>query len=115
MLSLAGCASSGPAQAVVDADKARETLRAVLESWKGGQPHDAPLKQDPPILVQDIDWIQGMKLADFAVAGDGETDHGVLVIPVTLKLTGARGRMLEKAVRYQVTTSPSLTVMRDVM
>ncbi len=50
-----GC-SRGPRSAPVDAAKARETLRAALESWKKGDKVDALQKTSPAIYVIDTEW-----------------------------------------------------------
>jgi hypothetical protein len=58
----AGC-SSGPVHAPVEANKARETLRTALESWKKGDKSDALQKATPPVYVIDGDWQAGAKLS----------------------------------------------------
>src|SRR5438045_8272363 len=78
-----GC-SSGPVHAPVQAEKARETLRTALESWKKGDRADALQAAAPPIYVIDADWPAGAKLLEYRLTGDGDEKDAHLFCPVTL-------------------------------
>lgn len=97
----------------VDASRARDTLRTVLDAWKGGGTIAALKSGSPPIVVQDFDWMGGASLVDYEVTGEGKDDDANLRIPVALTLRLPEGREVRKNVSYVVGTSPALTVFRD--
>jgi hypothetical protein len=108
----AGC--SGGLNAPVDAGKARETLRAALESWKNGDKLDALQGSSPPIYVIDMEWQSGAKLKDYQIVSDGEEKDAHLFCPVKLTVLGAGGRETKSEVIFIVATAPNLTVSRKV-
>lgn len=109
-----GCGDGAPRAAAVDPTAARTALQSALEGWKGGaQPAD--LKNgSPPMTVQDLDWISGLKLVEYEVAGEGRSDDANLRIPVDLVLRDPAGGEIRKRVSYVVGTSPSITVFREL-
>jgi hypothetical protein len=112
-LFISGCADKvgGP----VNSNLALQTLEMVLESWKEGSAPEELLKQSSPIIVQETEWTDENKLVDYEVL-DGETSSGPnLVATVKLKLSKADGAITEKTATYLVTTSPKLTVYRNMM
>jgi hypothetical protein len=114
VLPAAGGCSSGPGHAPVDAGKARETLRAALESWKRGDRSDALQAGSPPIYVIDAEWQAGAKLVEYQVTGDGEGKDAHLFCPVQLTLREPGGKVVKKEVTYVISTAPNLTVSRKV-
>lgn len=115
LLSSAGCGSSSYQSAPVDSNKARETLKAAMESWKKGESAESLQKQTPSIVVQDLDWTGGMKLLSYEVVGQGKEVDANLIAQVKLTLESATGEKAEKTVTYVVGTAPVLTVFRDMM
>lgn len=113
LLLLAGCSGGGGRAAPVDAPRARETLKAALESWKKGETPASLKEAAPPVVVQDFDWMAGQRLVHYEVSGDGKDDDANLRIPVTLTLQAAGGKEVRKKVSYVVGTSPTLTVFRE--
>jgi hypothetical protein len=111
---LCGCGSGSYRVAPLDADEARETLQSALESWKKDESIDALQKETPPIVVVDVDWSGGMKLLTFEAIDQGTEVDGRLVNKVKLTLQDARGAQRKETVTYLVTTSPALTVLRDI-
>lgn len=109
---LSGC-SGGPRAAAVDPARARDALRAALDSWKKGEPIDSLKAGSPSIVAQDFDWMAGQRLVDYEVTGDGKDDNANLRIPVTLTMRTPQGKEVRKSVSYVVGTSPTLTVFRD--
>ena len=109
---VAGC-SGGPRAAPVAPDRAREALRTALDRWKQGDPPEALKGADPPIVVQDFDWMAGRRLVAYRVLGDGEDDDANLRIPVALTIAKADGGEARSDVTYVVGTDPVLTVFRD--
>ncbi len=60
-----------------------------------------------------MEWSAGAKLLDYAVVTDKPADAN-LDARVTLKVS-AKGKTRTRDARYLVTTSPSVTVFRDMM
>jgi hypothetical protein len=108
-----GC-SGAPGAATVDAPRAREALETTLERWaKGDSPADLKAGS-PSVVVQDFDWEAGAKLVRFRVVDEGRFDDANLRIPVELTLKGANGRESTRRVTYVVSTSPAITVFREM-
>jgi hypothetical protein len=108
----AGCSKSKPAP--VQADKARETLRAALDSWKKGEKADALQKASPPIYVIDTEWQSGAVLKDYQIVNDGEQKDAHLFCPVKLTVRMPGGKEEQRDVTYIISTAPNLTVSRKV-
>ncbi|MCS6977779.1 MAG: hypothetical protein NZM31_12345 [Gemmatales bacterium] len=109
-----GC-TKGPQRAdPVDPDKARNTLRVVLDAWKKGEKASALQQRQPPIVVQDMDWETGFQLMDYQVLGPDRAEDANLFCPVKLVLRGPDGEISTKEVTYIVGTSPRLTVFRSL-
>jgi hypothetical protein len=109
----AGC-SPGPRNTPVDSGKARDTLKAALESWKKGDPSNALEKGSPPIYVIDPDWQAGVKLTDYQILGDGEEKDAQLFARVRLVIRGPDGKDAAREVTFMVATAPNLTVARKI-
>ncbi len=110
---LGGC-SQGPRDVPVDRARAHEALKTALESWKKGEKIDALKSASPSIVCQDFDWMAGRALVAYEVTGDGKDDDSNLRIPVRITLRDEKGAEAKKDVRYIVSTSPALTVFRDM-
>jgi hypothetical protein len=106
-----GCGSK---QYPVDENRAQTTLQSVLDSWKHGQT-PADLKgQSDPIVVQDPDWEKGVKLKEYQIVEVGAPEGPNLRCVVELVLEDASGKAVTNNVRYCITTSPNVTVFRDL-
>ncbi|MCE9529057.1 MAG: hypothetical protein K8R36_23665, partial [Planctomycetales bacterium] len=70
-------------------------------------------EQDPPIIVQDFDWLGGAKLVAFEILDDDKPVDANLVAKVKLTLKDKAGAQTEKTVTYLVGTAPKMTVFRD--
>jgi hypothetical protein len=108
-----GCSRSFH-NAPVDASKARETLRAALDSWKQGDKVDSLQSSVPPIYVIDMDWQSGTKLTGYQIVNGGQEKDAQLFCPVTLTLQGPSGKATKKEVIYMIATAPNLVVSRKV-
>ncbi|MBX9623362.1 MAG: hypothetical protein K2X82_06070 [Gemmataceae bacterium] len=108
----AGC--SGPPNAPVDADVARDTLRTALDSWKRGEKADALQGGSPPIYVIDQEWQAGAVLKDYKLAGDGQAMDASLFCPVVLTVRAPGGSDVTREVTFIVSTAPNRTVSRKV-
>lgn len=111
-LLLSGCGSPVYQSKPVDGDKARDILKEVLEAWKGGDSIESLQKQEPPIIVQDFDWMSGAKLLDYTILPDDKEIDANLEANVKLKLKDKAGAESEKTVIYLVGTAPKMTVFR---
>lgn len=113
-LGIAGCSSSAQKAPAVNPARAREALRTTLDCWKNGGTPDQ-LKNGPAaITAQDFDWMAGVKLVGYEVAGEGKYDDANLRIPVELTLRDPAGKEVKKRVSYVVGTAPALTVFREM-
>lgn len=110
---LAGCSSEGHPAPAVDAPKAREVVKTVLDGWKKGDSLDSLKSASPPITVQDLDWMGGSRLMSYEVVGEGTTDDANLRIPVKLTLQTPDGKEVKKNVSYVVGTGKALTMFRE--
>ncbi len=110
---LVGC-SQRVENSPVDAEKARNTLKVALESWKNGDAVDALQKASPPIYVVDAQWQSGAKLVDFKIVNDGECKDANLFCPVELSIKDAKGKVESKQVTYIIATAPNLAVSRKL-
>lgn len=109
---LAGCGqkTAGP----VDPYLARDTLTRVLDGWKaGGKPQDFN-KQEPPVVVQDLEWQGGAKLVSYEMLDPGDPLDANLHCGVRLVTTSPDGTESTKDVTYIVGTDPVLTVFRQI-
>lgn len=109
----AGC-SQAARPADVDELQARETLVDALEAWKSGESLESMSQRTPPVLVQDPDWLKGLKLGNYTLE-DSKVADGNFVARVLLEFADAQGTLRFQKAIYQVTTEPSLTVFRDIM
>ncbi|MBX9585173.1 MAG: hypothetical protein K2X87_33115 [Gemmataceae bacterium] len=112
LIASAGC--SGPGNAPVDPEAAREALRAALDSWKRGEKADALQAASPPVYVIDAEWQGGAGLKDYRLAGDGEAADANLFCPVVLTVRTPGGAEVVRPVTYIVSTAPNRTVTRKV-
>jgi hypothetical protein len=108
-----GC-SQGFKNAPVQAGKAREVLRAALESWKQGDQVDALQHASPPVYVIDPEWQAGSRLKDYQIVGAGEAKDANLFCPVKLTLREPGGKEARREVTYIISTAPNLTVSRKL-
>ncbi len=107
----AGC---GPRVYGVNQSLARETLVQVLDRWKAGATPESLQSGSPKIVVQDMDWMSGVKLADYEITGPEKVLESNLVVKVKLDLVDKSDQKVSKTVGYVVTTNPVLTVFRDM-
>jgi hypothetical protein len=118
-LFLPGCSSPSSAHAV-DMPRARDALKIALDEWKKGESPKSLESASTPIVVQDMDWSSGAKLIDYELVDDGKAYDANLRILVKLTMNGgpsqgkAQAKAAEKRVWYLVTTSPKVTVFRDM-
>jgi hypothetical protein len=114
MTLMSGCGSSTTgATKTADPNQATQVLKDVLDDWKKGEPHDAPMRRSPSISVADEDWLQGAKLVDYKLESGDKILGRSLSCPVTLSLRLKSGKDTSKKVFYLVNTDPSLSVIRQ--
>ena len=109
--------SGGSSAHAVNTSRARDALVIALDHWKQGDAPGSLRSSSTPMTIQDFDWQGGAKLVDYQVLGEGEAKDANLSIKVKLSLDGIPGKAkkTEKTVSYLVTTSPSVTVFRDML
>jgi hypothetical protein len=116
LLSFTGCSNTGDYDAAdhqVDSETAKSTLISVLDGWKAGDKPDAWQQKTPSVVIQDLDWIGGAKLTNYEIISETAIDAN-LHCEVKLSLSSPDGSESEKTVTYLVSTSPVLTVFRNV-
>lgn len=115
---------------VVSVDAAEEEVRRIpwtpisrgkpsTRCCKAGRPGSRSIpgsSNRPPVVVQDMDWISGHSLEAFEILDDAEPVDANLHAKVRLTLGSKEsGGESEKTVTYLVSTSPKLTVFRQMM
>jgi hypothetical protein len=119
-LLLPGCSSRSNAHAV-DEPRARDALKTALDEWKKGESLKSLESASTPMVVQDFDWASGTKLLDYQLIDQGKAEDANLRVRVKLTMSGGQppakdpGKTAEKTVWYLVTTSPKITVFRDML
>lgn len=97
----------------VDPDGARSALKTTLDAWKEGKTPDSLQSASPAIVAQDMEWASGAKLLEYSVVSDTPADAN---LDARVKLTiSAKGKKVQRDAKYLVTTSPAVTVFRDMM
>jgi hypothetical protein len=105
-----GCTASPPGPA--DAQRARDTLRLALDTWKQGEAPNSLKGKRPAVYVNDHEWTAGVRLVGYEVVGD-EARGANLRCRVRLSLQDKQGQLVQKDALYGVGTNPALTVIRS--
>jgi hypothetical protein len=108
-----GCTSSGPDERPADPALAREALQTSLEAWKDGRPPASLHERQPPIRVDDEDYMIGFRLESYQVSDSVREVGNSLAYRVALNLKDRKGKLRRKAVVYCVATYPFLSVARQ--
>lgn len=103
-----GCNS---ATSPVKIELAQQTLSSTLDSWKAGK---SPDDLSPKVIVQDFDWSGGVRLLDYEITNDQKPLNSNLYVKVALRMGNLNGQETRKTVTYVVSTTPGLTVFRDI-
>ncbi len=116
ILTLSGCSSSSR-RTPSNPPRAREALKTALDHWKQGENPRSLSSSATPMTVQDLEWEGGAKLIDYQIVDDGQPADANLRVKVKLTTIGTKAgsKNSEKTVSYLVTTSPSVTVFRDML
>ncbi|MFM9965382.1 MAG: hypothetical protein ACKV2Q_29705 [Planctomycetaceae bacterium] len=103
-----GC--DGPRGGPVDPATAKDVCRSFLQAWQDGKKSD-DLK--PGIIGTDREWSDGKKLVAFEILTDAANQGTRLSLSVKLTLKDDKGAESHSTVKYAVSTSPVVTVLRD--
>ncbi len=114
LLAGSGCKSSSEANRV-DPTLARSALESVLDSWKRGESIDPWQMNDSQVVVQDLDWKAGFKLASFEILDQGDAVDANLFCRVRLSLEDPSSKRFDRMVTYVIGTNPVCTVFRSPM
>jgi hypothetical protein len=112
MLAL-GCANGSPDERPADPGLARQALQTSLDAWKDGKSPASLHEQQPPIRVDDEDYMIGSRLESFQVKDSVRQIGNSLAYPVALTLKDRRGKPRKKDVVYCVATHPFLSIARQ--
>jgi hypothetical protein len=99
---------------VSDPDAARQCLITALDAWKSGSDPSSLREQVPAIVVGDLDWKQGFTLLHYQVSEAGTFDGQRLRVPVTLSVKAGRKKTVILNTSYVVSTSPAVTIIREM-
>lgn len=111
---LCGCSKKTPTP--VDADVASAVLKTTLDSWKTGETIQELKQQNDPIIVQESDWSDGLKLVSYRIVKSTPRDAN-LVVEVELELIDESddASPFKKKREYLVSSHPVKTVFRNMM
>jgi hypothetical protein len=111
-----GCGVNHTPPAAIDVGAARQSLDRVLTAWKEQAKPDSLLQDSKaPVHVADEDWIMGYQLKSFELAPGEPTPITAARVrfEVKLDLTSPQGKNVQRKVLYSVSTSPSISVIRE--
>jgi hypothetical protein len=106
-----GCAKGPPEP--VDPDRACEALRTALDAWKSGATTDTLKSGQPPIYVNDSDWLAGHRLTSYELKANGKHYGAQYRCWVVLSLESSKGKRSDKTVKYLIDTHPRVVIVRD--
>lgn len=110
---LIGC--SDPVGGPVNINVAQSTLTSAMDTWKEGKTPKALLERSPSVFVQEAEWNEGTKLIEYEIINNNAPAGPNLIATVKLTLSKGEGKVTEKMATYVVSTSPSLTIYRNLM
>src|SRR5579872_2186924 len=106
----AGCWREAEELGDFDSDDARHVLVDVLDAWKAGQAN-ALASREPPLHFVDDDCVAGWQLTEYTFETPGEPIYPFADVRVNLTLRDGQ-KTVERKVAYQVSVSPSVSVLR---
>ena len=91
---------------------ARSALEKALDCWKLRIEPNELQKSEPPVTVQDEDWLDGRRLVEFQLLSGEQTLGNSIRWPARLKVVGADNRERNIEVIYVVSTNPVIHIYR---
>src|SRR5262245_50329760 len=82
----ASCTTGGPDERPADPELARQALQTSLDAWKNGVAPATLHQRQPPIRVDDEDFMIGSRLESYQVKDPVKELGNSLAYPVALKL-----------------------------
>lgn len=104
-----GCGTAPPNPS--DPAAGRTALQQSLEAWKRGETPDS-YQQSSGVIAVDKEWKDGAKLVDFDIAPDSVADGYDVQFKVKLTVKDASGKTSTPKSVYNVSTTPSLVIVR---
>jgi hypothetical protein len=95
-----------------DSEAAQLTLVAALDAWKDGKA-EALTRRQPPIRFVDDDLSSGYHLVSYRLSRPDAPVRPFQSVAVELRVRGRQGKIVERAVGYQVALQPRLAVIRS--
>lgn len=113
LAAVAGCGGKNftPPPAA-DPAVARSSLEKALDCWKLRIEPNELQKSEPPVTMQDEDWLDGRRLIDFQILSGEQALGNSIRWPVRLKVVGADNRERSLEVIYVVSTNPVIHIYR---
>lgn len=113
-LALAAGCSSPPLDPTVNTADAGTQLRAALDAWKAGEPHDALAGKSPPIIFSEPLWKDGARLLAYELGEVGLSGRqGRCTVKLSLRLKD--GKASERKIGYQIDTVPQVVIVREAL
>ena len=98
----------------VDPGQATEVLTTAFDAWKQGGAYGELARRQPPIYFSEPEWESGKKLLKYEVGQVTLTGRqGRCSVRVTLQ--DSAGKVTERAIGYQIDTTPKLVVTREAL
>jgi hypothetical protein len=104
-----GCSGSNTPSAS-DPAAGKETLRKVLDAWKGGESYATFKAANPSLTVVILPWEKGVKLTEYTI--DDKSDMNGYDVKFTVRETTSDGKKAGEKATYNVSTTPKVVVIR---
>ena len=109
----AGCGGT-PVDPPVNTADAGTQLRAALDAWKAGEPHDGLAGKSPPIIFPEPLWKDGARLLAYEMGEVGLNGRqGRCTVRLSLRLKD--GKAVERKISYQIDTVPQVVIVREAL
>lgn len=96
----------------VEPERATEVFTSTLESWKKGERFEGLKQRQPPIYFNEKEWESGKKLLKYEV-GPVTLMGRQGRCTVKLTLQDSAGTVTERAIGYQIDTTPTIVITRE--
>lgn len=108
-----GCGSP-PLDPTVNTADAGTHLRAALDAWKAGEPHDGLAGKTPPVIFSEPLWKDGARLLAYELGEVGLNGRqGRCTVKLSLRLKD--GKSSERKIGYQIDTVPQVVIVREAL
>jgi hypothetical protein len=108
-----GCGGT-PVDPPVNTTDAGNQLRAALDAWKAGEPHEGLAGKTPPIIFPEPLWKDGARLLAYEMGEVGLNGRqGRCAVKLSLRFKD--GKSSERKIGYQIDTVPQVVIIREAL